>query len=106
MQRFAAKQLDASGEPLFYLIEYEVKEEAGVFYYSGRAFATGDINKQLTEADEAFSYSFERSSDDWSLVKKIKVVSRLGDDIAEKIKNTFFNDLILSGIMSFELKKN
>jgi len=106
MQRFAAKQLDASGEPLFYLVEYEVKEENGIFYYAGRALVTGDINKELTESDEAFRYSFERNAADWSVVNKIKVFSKLGDDIAEKIKSTFFNDLILSGIMSFEQKKN
>ncbi len=106
MLRFAAKQLDASGEPLFYLIEYEVTELEGTFYYIGRALATNDMNKNLTEDDVAFSYSFDRSSADWSKVNNIKVYSKLGDDIAEKIRDTFFNDLILSGIMSFELQKN
>ena len=104
MQRFAAKQLDASGEPLYYLVEYEVKEDAGIFYYTGRAFATSDVNKEITEQDEAFTYSFERT--DWSVVNKIAIQSKLGEDIAMKIRDTFFTDLILSGIMSFEQRKN
>jgi len=106
MHRFAAKQLDASGEPLFYLVEYEVTEQAGIFTYTGRALATNDINKELSDADEAFRYSFERSSKDWELVTRIQVTSALGDEMAERIKTTFFNDLILSGTMSFELQKN
>lgn len=106
MQRFAAKQLDSSGEPLYYLIEYEATQLEGTFYYIGRALATKDMNKQLTEDDVAFSYSFDRSVADWSQVNNIKVYSILGEDIADKIRDTFFNDLILSGIMSFELKKN
>jgi hypothetical protein len=51
MQRFAAKQLDSSGEPLYYLVEYEVDEHHGVFTYKGRALVTNDINKQLTDKD-------------------------------------------------------
>jgi hypothetical protein len=106
MQRFAAKQPDANGEPLYYLVEYEVEEQQGIFTYKGRALVTNDINKQLTDEDEAFRYSFERDSADWSLVNKIKVFSKLGDDVAQKIRDSFFNDLILSGIMSFEQQKN
>lgn len=106
MQRFAAKQLDASGEPLYYLVEYTVEETDGMFLYSGRALATNDINKELTEADEAFSYSFERNGSDWSIIGNIKIKSRLGEDIADKIRDTFFNDLILSDTMSFEQQKN
>jgi hypothetical protein len=106
MTRFAAKQLDESGEPLYYLIEYEIDEAAGIFIYKGRALATSDINKQLTEDDEAFAFSFERNGSDWTLVNKIKVTSGLGDEIANKIKATFFNDLVLSGIMGLEQKRN
>lgn len=106
MQRFAAKQEDASGAPLFYLLEYEVTEHSGTFFYEGRVLATNDVNKELGDHDEAFRYSFERSSSDWSLVNKIKVTSVLGDDFAEKVRNTIFNDLVLSGTMSFEQQKN
>ncbi len=106
MTRFAAKQLDESGEPLYYLIEYEVTESDGIFTYAGRALATNNINKELTEEDEAFNFSFERNGSDWSVINKIKVISKLGEDIAEKIKATFFNDLVLSGIMGLEQRKN
>jgi hypothetical protein len=83
-----------------------VTELEGTFYYIGRALVTNDMNKELTEDDVAFSYSFDRSAADWSVVNNINVYSKLGEDIAAKIKNTFFNDLILSGIMSFEQQKN
>lgn len=106
MTRFAAKQLDESGEPLYYLIEYEIANHAGTFVYSGRALATSDINKELTEEDEAFTFSFERNGSDWTIINKIKVESKLGEEIAERIKLTFFNDLVLSGIMGVEQRKN
>lgn len=106
MQRFAAKQLDDSGAPLYYLIEYEVSENNGVFMYTGRSLATADMNKQLSDEDEAFTFSFEKTGSDWSVIHKIAVTSRLGEDIASKIKATIFNDLILSGIMGFEQRKN
>jgi len=106
MTRFAAKQLDESGEPLYYLIEYEISNDAGTFIYAGRALATSDINKELTEQDEAFTFSFERNGSDWTIINKINVQSKLGVDIAEKIKRTFFNDLVLSGIMGVEQRKN
>ncbi len=106
MTRFAAKQLDETGEPLYYLIEYEISELSGIFTYSGRVLATNDVNKELTEDDEAFAFRFERKGSDWTVVNKIIVESKLGDEIAEKIKSTFFNDLVLSGIMGLEQKKN
>jgi hypothetical protein len=106
MTRFAAKQLDESGEPLYYLIEYEITNKAGTFIYSGRALATSDINKELTEEDEAFTFSFDRKGSDWTIINKIKVESKLGEEIAEKIKLTFFSDLVLSGIMGVEQRKN
>lgn len=106
MTRFAAKQLDESGEPLYYLIEYEITNNAGTFIYSGRALATSDINKELNDDDEAFTFSFERNGSDWTIINKIKIGSKLGEEIAEKIKLTFFNDLILSGIMGVEQRKN
>lgn len=106
MQRFAAKQLDISGAPLYYLVEYEVEEHDGIFVYTGRALATNDINRQLADEDEAFSYSFERTGSDWSVINKIKVHSKLGEALAQKILGTFFNDLILSGTMNFEQRRN
>jgi hypothetical protein len=106
MQRFAAKQLDDSGQPLFYLVEYEVEGHQSLFIYKGRALVTNDVNKQLTDEDEAFRFSFERDSGGWEVVNKINVQSKLGDDVAGQIRDSFFNDLILSGIMSFEQKKN
>ncbi len=106
MQRFAAKQLDESGEPLYYLVEYEVDESAGVFAYTGRAYATNDVNRELSENDEAFSFSFHRAGIDWSRIDKIEVWSRLGEDMALRIRNTFFGDLVLSGIMGLEQRKN
>ena len=106
MTRFAAKQLDETGEPLYYLVEYEIAEASGIFTYHGRALATSDINKELTEEDEAFTFSFERNGSDRTIINKIKVTSKLGEDIAKKIKETFFNDLVLSGIMGLEQRKN
>lgn len=104
MQRFAAQQPGVDGKPLYYLIEYEVMAYEDKYLYKGRAYVTNDFNKQLSEADEAFTYSFARVKDDWSLVSKIKVESKLGDDMAEKIRDTFFKDLVLSGTMGFEQK--
>jgi hypothetical protein len=106
MKRFAAKQLDASGEPLYYLVEYEVEEQEGIFIYSGRAYATKDVNRELTPEDEAFSYRFERPGQGWDAVHKIEVYSSLGQDLANKIRETFFNDLVLSGIMGVEQRNN
>lgn len=106
MTRFAARQLDASGEPLFYLVEYEVTEEAGIFIYTGKAYATNNANKELTEEDEAFSYRFERPGEGWSVVNKIEVHSRFGEELAQKIRDTFFNDLVLNGIMGIEQRNN
>lgn len=106
MQRFAARQLDAAGDPVFYLIEYDVNEQAGIFRYTGVAYATNDSNQPLGPEQEAFAFTFEREGGGWSVITKIVVTSKLGDDIAQKIRATFFNDLVLAGIMGAEQQKN
>lgn len=105
MNRFGAQQPGVDGKPLYYLIEYETFEVESTKVYVGKGYVTNEFNKELTAADEAFNYSFEREANDWSVINNIKVASQLGEEIAERIRNTFFKDLVLSGTMAFEQRR-
>jgi hypothetical protein len=106
MKRFAAQQPGVDGKPLYYLIEYEVTESGNTCLYHGSVYVTNDFHKQLTGDEEAFTYSFERTGSDWSVINKIKVESRLGAEMAQRIRDTFFSDLVLSGTMGFEQRQS
>lgn len=106
VKRFAAQQPGVDGQPLYYLIEYAVVETEGRFVYEGRGYITKDFNKELTSDDEAFYYSFERTPHDWSVISNIQVGSALGEKTAQKIRDTIFRDLVLSGTMGFEQRQS
>ena len=106
MYRFAAQQPGVDGKPLYYLLEYETFEVEDTKVYVGKGYVTKEFNKDLSAADEAFNYSFERKANDWSVINNIKVGSQLGEEMAERIRNTFFKDLVLSGTMAFEQRQS
>jgi hypothetical protein len=106
MKRFAAQQPGVDGKPLYYLIEYKVTENGDTYLYEGSVYVTNDFNKELTGDEEAFTYSFERTGTGWSVINKIKVESGLGKEMAQRIRDTFFDDLVLSGTMGFEQRES
>ena len=105
VNRFAAQQPGVDGRPMYYLVEYETFQVEEIKVYVGKGYVTNDFNKELTSADEAFNYSFERDANSWSIINNIKVASQLGEEMAERIRNTFFRELVLSGTMAFEQKQ-